>query len=200
MNNGGSNSFFRLAGYLACAVLILGGIATMVVGMNGRGQVSDNLKAEQIQGTPDMKPDVIKAEATKAGVSTEDLPDCEVAGKDVTNGTTAKCFASYMRVHALMATGGKTFAQMPRFASKDGQGTNEEAEALKDPKSGQPVDNPARNIWTSEVAFSQALNMAYLAEQVGMFSIWMGLALILIGVGLLVTLLGLASRDKPQTA
>lgn len=196
MDSKGSGGFFRIAGYLACAVLIIGGIATIIVGSSGRSQVSDNLAAEQIQGTPDMTPEKIKEEATKAGISEDDLPDCEVAGEDVTNGTDAKCFASYMRVHALMATGGQTFAQMPRFASKDGKGTNDEAAAVKDPESGQPVDNPARNIWTSEVAFSQALNMAYLAEQIGMFAIWMGVALVLIGIGLLVTLLGLASNNR----
>lgn len=199
MDSNGTHAFFRIAGYLACAVLIIGGLATMIVGANGRSEVRTSLKDEQIQGSPDMKPDVIKGEVQKAGITGIKLPDCDVAGQDVTNGTDAKCFASYMRVHALMATGGKTFAQMPRFATKDGKGTNDETAAMTDPKTGGPMDNPARNIWTSEVAFSQALNMAYFAEQVGMFSIWMGAALILIGIGLLVTLLGLAARGKART-
>ena len=38
------NTFFRVAGYLACVVLIVGGIATAVVGANGRTEGRDNLK------------------------------------------------------------------------------------------------------------------------------------------------------------
>ena len=41
-----------------------------------------------------------------------------------------------MRKHTLEATGGKTYAQMPRFATADGKGTNDEKAALKNPKSG----------------------------------------------------------------
>ncbi len=188
-------AFFRIAGYLACVVLIIGGIVTMMVGANGRSDVRDNLKNEKIQGSPDMTPAAIKASAAKAGLQNVALPDCTVAGDNVTNGTSARCFADYMRVHALEATGGKTYSEMPRFASKDGKGTNDEAAASKDPKTGAPVSNPARNIWVTEVGLSQALNTAYFAENVATFAIWMGAALFLIGIGLLVGLLGVATRS-----
>lgn len=91
-----------------------------------------------------------------------------------------------MRIHTLEATGGKTYSQMPRFASKDGKGTNDATVAVTDPKTGQPVDNPARNIWINEMALSTALNTSYFAEQVSVFSIVMGFALLLTGIGFLV--------------
>ena len=80
-----------------------------------------------------MTPSAIAEEAKKRGVSGLDLPTCAVAGKSIPSGADARCFAEYMRVDALMATGGKTYAQMPRFATKDGKGTNVEAEAIKLP-------------------------------------------------------------------
>ena len=47
-----------------------------------------------------------------------------------------------MRKHTLEATGGKTYSQMPRFASADGKGTNDEKAALKNPKSGDAGRQP----------------------------------------------------------
>src|SRR5215218_173543 len=105
-----------------------------------------------------MKPALIAASANEAGLQGVELPTCDVAGKAITNGADAKCFASYMRIHALEATGGRTYAQMPQYATADGKGTDVAAEAVKDPKSGQPQSNPARQIWISETALSTALN------------------------------------------
>jgi hypothetical protein len=48
-----------------------------------------------------------------------------------------------MRIHAL-ATGGKTYAEMPRCATEDWKGTNDPAQAKKD-ANGQPVSNAARD-------------------------------------------------------
>ena len=91
-----------------------------------------------------------------------------------------------MRKHTLEATGGKTYAQMPRFVDANGKGTNDEKAAAKDPKSGKPADNPARGIWVTETALSTALNTAYFAESTATFVIVMGIALLLTGIGFLV--------------
>ena len=90
-----------------------------------------------------------------------------------------------MRKHTLEATGGKTYAEMPRFLGKDGEPTNDEQAAQVRPN-GAPVDNPARQIWVTQTALSNALNMSYFAEQVSLFSIVMGIALLLTGIGFLV--------------
>ena len=75
---------------------------------------------------------------------------------------------------------------MPRFVDATGKGTRDEKAAAKDPKSGKPVDNPARNIWVTETALSTALNTAYFAESTATFVIVMGIALLLTGIGFLV--------------
>src|SRR3954452_6548820 len=182
---------FNYGGIAAAVVLIVFGIASIVVGANGRDTVRNNLATEQIVGTPDMTPRAIAAEAKAAGLKDVALPTKSVAGASINTGAEARTFAQYMRIHALEASGGQTYAEMPRFATADGKGTNDDKVALKDPKSGRPVDNAARNVWVTETALSTALNTSYFAENVALFSIVMGIALLLTGVGFAVMALGL---------
>jgi hypothetical protein len=141
-----------------------------------------------------MKPSLIAQKAKEAGLQNVTLPTCDVAGKSITNGSDAKCFASYMRIHALEATGGKTYSQMPQFATANGKGTDDPSAALKDPKTGQPQSNQARQVWISETALGTALNTSFFAASVGLFAIVMGFALLLTGVGFLVLASGLLGR------
>src|SRR5919198_478856 len=171
-------------GVAASIVLVAFGIASIVAALNGGSEVRSDINREAIVGTPDMTPKAIAAEAKQAGLTNVSLPTCSVANQPIDTGAKAKCFASYMRIHTLEATGGKTYAQMPRYATADGKGTNDPKAALT--KNGQPVDNPARNIWINETALSTALNTSYFAERVSMFSLAMGIALLLSGIGFLV--------------
>jgi len=190
----------EIGGVIAAAVLVAFGITSIVVGMNGRSTVRDNLKQEQIVGSPDMTPAAIRAEAKKAGLpATIGYPTVSVAGKKIDTGSEARAFATYMRIHALEATGGLTYAQMGRWTAKpgtpakftDGHGaTNLQQYALTDPKTKQPVDNGARNLWVTETALSTALNTSYMAEQVSLFGVAMGAALLLAGIGFGVLTLG----------
>jgi hypothetical protein len=83
---------------------------------------------------------------------------------------------------------------MGRFLDPQGKETSDETKAAKDPKTGQPVPNRARDIWVTETALTTALNMAYFGERVGVFGIVMGAALLLTGIGFLVLTLGGALR------
>src|SRR5215211_8126313 len=151
--------FFEIGGVVAAAVLIAFGITSIVVGLNGRSTVHNSLKQEQIVGSPDMTPAAIAAEAKKAGLpATVELPTVSVAGKTINNGERARAFASYMRIHALEATGGLTYAQMGRFLDKNGNQTSDESKAAIDPKTKRPVENQARNLWVTETALATALN------------------------------------------
>lgn len=181
----------RFAGITAGLVLVALGVGAILVGFAGRDEVGANIKQEQIVGSPDMKPALIAVAAKDAGLTGVTLPTCDVAGKAITNGADAKCFASYMRIHALEATGGKTYAQMAQYASADGKGTSDKAKALVDPRTGGPQSNPARQIWISETALGTALNTSYFAASVGTFAIVMGAALLLTGIGFIVLAGGL---------
>ena len=70
---------------------------------------------------------------------------------------------------------------------------------MKDDK-GQPVSNSARNLWVTETALSTALNgQLDMAEQLSLFSLVVGIALLLAGVGFIV-LAYAALRQPPARA
>jgi hypothetical protein len=174
---------FEIGGIVATVVLIAFGAAAIFMGVNGRNTVRDSLKLEQIVGTPDMTEAGIAAEAKQAGLPASiKLPTADLAGKQINTGQRARDFAAYMRIHALEATGGVPYAQLPRYATADGKGTNDPTKAAKG-ANGQPLDNAVRNVWVTETALSTALNASFLAENVALFGIVVGFALLLTGIG-----------------
>jgi hypothetical protein len=166
---------FEIGGYAASVILIGFGIVVIVLALSSRSTVHTELRQQQITGTPDMTPEAISAAASKAGLKNVDLPTCTVANKPVDNGTRARCFAQYMRIHALEATGGKVYSQLGR-------------------------DDPNRETWITETALSTALNVSYMAEQLSLFSLVVGIALLLTGIGLGVLTLGGALRHERTVA
>jgi sorbitol-specific phosphotransferase system component IIC len=172
---------FEYGGIAASIVLIAFGIGSIAIGAWGIDTVRDNLKQEQIYF---------------GDASQDDAVPASLSGKQVTTGERAREFAKVMRKHALESTGGLTYSQMGRFLDENGKPTSDEAEAAKDPKTGQPVANEARNIWVTETALATALNVAYFGERVGVFGIVMGIALLLTGIGFLILTLGGALRAR----
>jgi hypothetical protein len=192
--------YLEWGGVAAAIVLIAFGVGAIVIGVNGRSTVHSSLQQEQIVGSADMSAAAIAAEAKKAGLPASiKLPTVNVAGKAIDTGSRARAFASYMRIHALEASGGLTYSQMPRYATSDGKGTNDTTKALMG-STGQPLDNPLRSLWISETALSTALNTSYMAEQVALFGIVVGVALLLSGIGFLVLSLGGALRGRSVAA
>jgi F0F1-type ATP synthase membrane subunit c/vacuolar-type H+-ATPase subunit K len=191
---------FEIGGIVAATVLIAFGIGALVLGISGRNDVRDSLRAEQIVGSDDMTPSAIAAEAKEAGLpATTILPTVDIAGKAIDNGDRARAFASYMRIHALESSGGLTYSQMGRFATADGKpaGTNDPALAQKD-AAGEPVANAARNTWVTETALTTALNVSYMAEKTALFGIVVGIALLLTGFGFAILAIGGALRNPKR--
>ena len=227
--------FFEIGGIVAGAVLILFGIGAIVLSVNGRSTVNDSLKQEQIVGTPDMTPSAIAGEVkadqaaqTKlfaqlhaAGVKITPspivTPSCSVAGETVDTGTKARCFARYMRIHTFAASSGLTYSQMGRYIAKpntpiqytDGLGaTSDPKNALADPKTQQPMNNGRRDLWVTYTALTTALNTSYMASQLALFGLVVGIALLLSGIGFLILAIGGAlegsklafgMRERPKT-
>jgi hypothetical protein len=181
---------FVFGGMAAGVILVIFGIASIVVGANGRSEVRDRIADEQIVGTPDMTPDATRTAVEEAKLTDVEIPDCSVAGDEVNTGSRAKCFAKYMRIHALESTGGRVYAEMPRAVDKATGKPLPEDQAAGALEAGTAIDNPERQIWVTETALASALNTSYFAEQVSNFSIVMGIALFLIGIGLLVLTFG----------
>src|SRR5829696_1694882 len=163
-------------GIAASVVLIVFGLGAIYMGIDGRSTVRDSLKTEQIVFGAADDPAVAQFAS-------------QWAEKPLRTGAQARAFAQIMHEHALEASDGLTYAQMGRFVSADDPespaGTSDEAAALKDEK-GNPVSNAARNTWVTETALSTALNVSYMAEQVALFGIVVGIALLLAGVGFLI--------------
>jgi hypothetical protein len=197
---------FELGGVIAAAVLIALGIVTVVMSFNGHNTVGNSLKQEQIVGSPDMTPSAIAAEAKKAGLPASiALPTASVAGQTIDTGSEARTFAQYMRIHTLEATGGYTYAQMGRFQAKPdapaaqlakGGGTDNPEFAAIDPNTQQPVSNPARNIWVTETALTTALNASYMADQISLFGLMVGITLLISGFGFGILAVGGALRNE----
>jgi hypothetical protein len=220
----------QIGGIAAGVVLIGFGIAALVLAIVGGNTVNSNLSQEFIVGTPDMTPSgiepeikQIQAEQQKIAAAQKkakvppsqqftftnvEAPSCSVAGKHVTNGNSAQCFARYMRIHALGSSNGLTYAQMGQYAAKPDApvqltdfngGTSNKKYAQTDPKTGQPVSNGARNVWVSETAFTTALYLAFTASAISLFGIVVGVALLLTGIGFLILSLGGAIQRVPFT-
>ena len=185
----------EIGGFVAAAVLIVFGVVAIAMGVNGRSTVQDSLKAEQIVGSADMSPAAIKDEAMKAGLPASiALPTVDISNKPIDTGARARAFATYIRIHSLEATGGLTYSQLPRFSTADGKGTSDAALALKDEK-GQPVSNPLRDTMITATALETALNTSYMAEQLALFGIVVGFALLLSGIGFAVLAVGGTLRN-----
>jgi hypothetical protein len=194
----------ELGGIAAGVLMIAFGIGSLVLGINARSTVGKELTREFIVGSPDMKPVEIEKAVQEAGLSNVPIPSCDVAEKQIKTGSDAHCFAQYMRIHALESSGGNTYAQMGRFVAaadpSDPKGTSDEEAAAKD-ETGKPISNGARNTWVTETALSTALNVSYMAEQLGLFSIVVGIALLLSGIGFIVlALVVLGGGDRKPAA
>lgn len=195
--------FLEYGGLAAGAILIVFGVVAIAMGFNGRSTVSSSLKNEYIVGSPDMTPALIKQEAQKAGldISKLDIPSMSVAGKTINSGDRARAFAGYMRIHTFEATKGQTYAQMGRFLDAKGNPTSDATKAAKDPKTGQPVENGLRNLWVTETALTTALNVSYMAQQLALFGIVVGFALLLSGIGFVILSLAvLGGAFRRETA
>jgi hypothetical protein len=179
--------YWEIGGFLAGGLLILFGVVAIILGVNGYNTTRDAIKAEGITFGSADDPAVAKHAE-------------QWAGEQVTTGEQARAFAKVMREHTLESTSGLTYAEMGRFQSAakpdDPAGTSDETAALKD-ENGQPVSNGARNIWVTETALTTALNMSYMAEQLSIFGLVVGVALLLTGIGLVILAFAVFGR-APQ--
>jgi hypothetical protein len=192
---------WAIGGFIAGALLIVFGVAALYLGATSYQLVGDELSKEKIVGGQDMSPEEIEKGIEEAGLEDVEAPDCNVVDEPIDTGAEARCFGQYMRVHALESTGGLTYAEMGRFQSADDPGdpagTNDEAEAAMD-EQGKPISNGQRNLWINETALSTALNVSYMAEQISLFGIVVGIALILTGIGLVLLAYAVFLREQPE--
>jgi hypothetical protein len=166
----------RIGGYISGGLLIFFGIAVIALGIWGFAFTRDHIEREGITFGPIEDPAV--AEHAE-----------QWAGEPVDTGRKALAQAEIMREHTLSNTGGLTYAEMGQYQSaenpSDPVGTND-AEAAAQDENGEPISNSARNIWVTETALATALDMGFMSEMLSIFSIIVGMALLLTGIGLVI--------------
>lgn len=181
---------WQIGGFVAGGLLIIFGVVSIVLGVNAYNTTRDAIKDEGITFPAADDPAVQKHAE-------------QWAGEAVETGSQARAFAKIMREHTLESTGGLTYAQMGRYQSADdpadAAGTNDPNAAAKD-DSGQPVSNGSRNIWVTETALTTALNMSYMAEQLSIFSLVIGIALLLTGIGLVILAFAVFGREEKKVS
>ncbi len=179
--------WLRIGGYVSGGLLIAFGVAVIVLGAWGFSFTRDHIAREGITFGPATDPAVQKHAE-------------QWAGEPVDTGRKALAMGEIMREHTLSSTGGLTYAQMGQYQSAaspgDPKGTNDPAQAALD-ESGQPISNGARNIWVTETALATALDMGFMSEMLSIFSIIVGVALLLTGIGLVILALAVFGRWRP---
>lgn len=176
----------RVGGYISGGVLIFFGIAVIALGIWGFAFTRDHIEREGITFGSIEDPAVA-----------EHAPDW--AGEPVDTGRKALAQAEIMREHTLSGSGGLTYAQLGRYQSAenptDPAGTNDEAAAAKD-ENGDPISNSARDTWVTETALATALDMGFMSEMLSIFSIIVGIALLITGIGLVILAKGVFGRSR----
>lgn len=162
-----AKTMFVWGGLVASAFLLVFGTGSIVMGVRGKADVSDRLAQEQIVGPQDST----------------------IPGELVDTGAEARAMADVMRMHTLESSGGLTYSQLPRYLDNSGNPTSDTKLAAKTPW-GTNVDNPARTLWVTETALTTALNTSYFADQVANFVIFIGVAMVLSGIGFAVLTFG----------
>ena len=176
----------RIGGYVSGGLLIFFGIAVVALGIWGFAFTRDHIEREGITFGPIEDPAV--AEHAE-----------QWAGEPVDTGRKALAMAEIMREHTLSSTGGLTYAQMGQYQSaedpSDPAGTNDPEAAATD-DNGEPIPNSARNIWITETALATALDMGFMSEMLSIFSIIVGFALLLTGIGLVILAKAVFGRGR----
>jgi hypothetical protein len=178
--------FWEIGGFVAGAVLIAFGVVAIYMGVDGYTTVRDSIKDENIVFS-----------TQEDGDAATDQYASQWYGEQVKTGEQARAFAKIMRSHQLERTGELTYAEMGRFQSAanpdDPAGTSDEEAAAKD-ENGEPISNSARQSWVTAVAITTALNMSFMAEQLSIFGLVVGVALLLTGVGLVIVAFAVFGR------
>lgn len=110
----------------------------------------------------------------------------------VTSAAAARSMAELIRTRTLTAAGGRTYSETDEFLGGNGTTTSDATAALKDERTGEPIENPEHALWLQSMTLQTALMQAYLAGKIADLTIAIGAALVTAGVG--ITAAGAARR------
>ena len=185
--NDAAAKIFEIGGYVAAAMLVAFGIAADPArDENGRNQVRSDVKREFIVGSPDMNKTAILAEAKQARAPRGDHGRPADLQRRRHGDRHRRAGEVLRLVHAdplVRGDGRQDVRTDGPLPDRGEEGPSDPKLAAIDPTTKQPVENGARNLWVTETALTNALNTSFFAEQVAMFGIVVGIALVLSGFG-----------------
>jgi hypothetical protein len=146
-------------------VVGVSGLSFLGVGLWARRTVERSLVREHIVSVTDAKPQSTTVRSAAA----------------------ARSLAEVIRSQALAAAGGKTYAETDAYVGPDGAPTSDSASALKDERTGAPVEHPDHALWIQATALETALMQAYLAFRIADLSMAVGGTLVVAGAGIAAT-------------
>jgi hypothetical protein len=140
----------------------LAGIGLIGVGVWARREVQTALARERIVSTSDASP-----------------PNAPVV-----SGTAARSMAEVVRSHTLEATGGRTYAETDTYVDAEGKGTSDAEAAVRDERTGEPVEHPDHALWVQSTTLQTALMQAYMGERLADLTMALGAGFVAVGAGL----------------
>lgn len=102
----------------------------------------------------------------------------------LTRASQARSLAERIRQNTLDATGGRTYAETSPYIDGDGQPTSDASAAVKDERTGSPIENPDHDLWVQSTTLQTALTQAYLAFRLSELTIALGATFVLAGFAL----------------
>jgi hypothetical protein len=138
------------------------GSAFIAVGLWGRREVRCALARERIVSGSDAGP--------------PNAPVATAAG--------ARSTAENIRRNTIEATGGRTYAEVEPYVAADGAATSDAARALKDERTGHPIESPDHELWIQSTTLQTALMHAYMAFRLSELTIGLGASFVGVGIGL----------------
>ena len=180
---------FQIGGLVASAVLIAFGSATIYMGFDGRSTVRESLKQEQIVFGSADDPAIAKHAS-------------QWADQQVTTGAQARAFSEVIHEHALEGSGGRTYAELGRLCLPRIRTIRPAQVTRRQPSRTRRACHLelGPESWITATGLSTALNMSYLAEQMALFGIVVGFALLLAGLGFGMILGGALRHAEPVAA
>jgi hypothetical protein len=110
-------------------------------------------------------------------------PDSEPPQTPVRSAGAARSMADVIRQRTLAATGGRTYAETAAYLDADGKPTADAGQALRDERTGQPIENPEHALWIQSMTLQNALMQAYVSARFAQLTTALGAALVVAGAG-----------------
>ncbi len=105
-------------------------------------------------------------------------------GGAVSSAAAARSLAERIRQNTVDTTGGLTYTEIEPYVDEAGRPTADASRAARDGRTGQPVENPAHDLWIQSTTLQTALMQAYLACRLAELTVALGATLALVGLGL----------------